>query len=79
MMEFIRFIFSSVWIWLGVVCLIAVIFAGIVKLVKALLHRRTIKIYRFDGENPKAKVVTEIENATAADVEQLTQEVDNGD
>lgn len=78
-MDFIRFIFSSVWIWLGLVCLIAVIFDGVVKLIKALLHRRTIKIYRFNGDNPKAKVVTEIENATAADVERLTQEASDGD
>lgn len=78
-MDFIKFIFSSVWIWLGVVCLIAVIFDGVVKLIKALLHRRTIKVYRFDGENPKAKVVTEIENATAADVEQVTRGVSDGD
>lgn len=78
-MDFIRFIFSSVWIWLGLVCLIAVIFDGVVKLIKALLHRRTIKIYRFNGDNPEAKVVTEIENATAADVERLTQEASDGD
>lgn len=78
-MDFIRFIFSNVWIWLGAVVLIAVIFDGIVKLIKAFLHRRTIKIYRFDGDNPKAKVVTEIENATAADVEQLAKETSDGD
>lgn len=78
-MDIIRFILSDFWIWLGTVCLIAVFFDGIAKLIKALLHRRTIKIYHFGSEKSKAEAVTVIENATAADVTQTTQEVSDGD
>lgn len=63
MMEFIRFIFSSFWIWLGFVTLVAVMLKYLVDLVKAIRSKRNIKVYNFGDRQ-----TVEIENATDKDV-----------
>ena len=64
MMDALRFIFSSFWIWLGFTTLVAVVLKYLVDAIKAIRNTRNVKIYTF--ENGRRTV--EIENATKADV-----------
>lgn len=64
MMDALRFIFSSFWIWLGFTTLVAVVLKYLVDAIKAIRNTRNVKIYTF--ENGNRTVV--IENATKADV-----------
>ena len=45
-MEFLRFIFSSFWVWLGFVVLIAAAGGAVVEIVKAVRSARKIAVYR---------------------------------
>ena len=45
-MEFLRFIFSSFWIWLGFVVLVAAAGGAVVEIVKAIHPARKITVYR---------------------------------
>jgi len=64
-MEFLRFIFSSFWVWLGFGALIAWTLTGISQIVKNC-HKsgRTIKAYQWIG----GRWTIEVKNATEADV-----------
>ena len=65
MMDALRFIFSSFWIWLGFTTLVAVVLKYLVDAIKAIRNTRNVKIYTFENGNRTA----EIENATKADVD----------
>ena len=65
-MEFIRFIFSSTWIFVGLIILLTVILDYLVKLVKAIRAGRKVKLYDF-GDNKSFTV--EVENAKQDDIE----------
>lgn len=69
-MEFFRFIFSSVWIFVGLLVLLAVILDYLVKLVKAIRAGRKVKLYDF-GDNKSFTV--EIENAKQDDIEYVVR------
>lgn len=45
-MEFLRFIFSSFWVWLGFVVLVAAAGGAVVEIVKAIHPARKIAVYR---------------------------------
>lgn len=45
-MEFLRFIFSSFWVWLGFVVLVAAEGGAVVEIVKAIRPARKIAVYR---------------------------------
>ena len=47
-MEFLRFIFSSFWVWLGFVVLVAAAGGAVVEIVKAIRPARKIEVYRTD-------------------------------
>lgn len=64
MMDALRFIFSSFWIWLGFTTLVAVVLKYLVDAIKAIHNTRNVKIYTFENGNR----TVEIENATKADV-----------
>ena len=64
MMDALRFIFSSFWIWLGFTTLVAVVLKYLVDAIKAIRNTRNVKIYTFENGNR----TMEIENATKADV-----------
>lgn len=64
MMDALRFIFSSFWIWLGFTTLVAVVLKYLVDATKAIRNTRNVKIYTFENGNR----TVEIENATKADV-----------
>lgn len=64
MMDALRFIFSSFWIWLGFTTLVAVVLKYLVDAIKAICNTRNVKIYTFENGNR----TVEIENATKADV-----------
>ena len=64
MMDALRFIFSSFWIWLGFTTLVAVVLKYLVDASKAIRNTRIVKIYTFENGNR----TEEIENATKADV-----------
>ncbi len=49
-MEFLRFIFSSFWVWLGFIILIAAVFGGVQETVKACKRNRKVTGYRV-GDN----------------------------
>ncbi len=49
-MEFLRFIFSSFWVWLGFIVLIAVAFGGVQETVKVCKRNRKVPGYRI-GNN----------------------------
>lgn len=63
-MEFWRFIFSSFWVWLGFVVLIATVFGGVQETVKACKRNRKVSGYRV-GQRWKL----DVENASADDVQ----------
>lgn len=67
MMEALRFIFSSFWIWLGFTTLVAVVLKYLVDAIKAIRNTRNVKIYIFENGNR----TVEIENASLADIEEL--------
>jgi hypothetical protein len=64
MMDALRFIFSSFWIWLGFTTLVAVVLKYLVDAIKAIRNTRNVKICTFENGNR----TVEIENATKADV-----------
>ena len=64
-MEFLRFIFSSFWVWLGFVILLSMIGGGVIELVKVCRRNRKVTGYRIDE-----RWHIEIEDASAADVQQ---------
>lgn len=64
MMDALRFIFLSFWIWLGFTTLVAVVLKYLVDAIKAIRNTRNAKIYTFENGNR----TVEIENATKADV-----------
>ena len=45
MMDALRFIFSSFWIWLGFTTLVAVVLKYLVDAIKAIRNTRNVKIY----------------------------------
>lgn len=61
-MEFLRFIFSSFWVWMGFAVLVYMAGNGIVAIVKALRRDRSVYVDRV-GERFAAK----IEGASAED------------
>lgn len=67
MMDALRFIFSSFWIWLGFTTLVAVVLKYLVDAIKAIRNTRNVKIYTFENGNR----TVEIENASLADIEEL--------
>lgn len=69
-MEFFRFIFSSVWVFLGLLVLVTVVLDYLVKLVKAIRAGRNVKLYDF-GDNKSFTV--EIENAKQDDIEYVVR------
>lgn len=58
-MEFLRFIFSSFWVWLGFLILVSMIGGGVIELVKACKRNRKVTVVRMG-----ASIHTTIENAT---------------
>lgn len=63
-MEFLRFIFSSFWVWLGFMLLVSMVGGGVIELVKVCKRGRRISGYRV-GQRWKL----DVENASAADVQ----------
>lgn len=61
-MEFLRFIFSSFWVWAGFLVLVAVVLNGAAELVKACKQSRKVAVYTMGGVRR-----VEIENATRGD------------
>lgn len=64
-MEFLKFIFSSPWIWLGFLILVCCVLKYMVDLVSALRAKR--KVHTFKTSDGSWQVL--IENATHNDVE----------
>lgn len=64
-MEFLKFIFSSPWIWLGFLILVCCILKYMVDLVSALRAKR--KVHTFKTSDGSWQVL--VENATHNDVE----------
>ena len=60
--EFLRFIFSSFWVWAGFLALVAVALSGAAELVKACKQSRKVAVYKV-GDVRRV----EIENATRRD------------
>lgn len=58
-MEFLQFIFSSFWVWLGFLILVSMIGGGVIELVKACKRNRKVTVVKMG-----ASVHTTIENAT---------------
>lgn len=64
-MEFLKFIFSSPWIWLGFLILVCCVLKYMVNLVSALRAKR--KVHTFKTSDGSWQVL--VENATHNDVE----------
>lgn len=64
-MEFLKFIFSSLWIWLGFLILVCCVLKYMVDLVSALRAKR--KVHTFKTSDGSWQVL--VENATHNDVE----------
>lgn len=64
-MEFLKFIFSSPWIWLGFLILVCCVLKYMVDLVSALRAKR--KVHTFKTSDGSWQVL--VENATHNDVE----------
>lgn len=62
-MEFIRFVFSSFWVWLGFIVLILSAAGAAAEIIKAAKQNRKVAVYRV-GDVKRV----EIENATRGDV-----------
>lgn len=54
-MEFLRFIFSSVWVWLGFLILTGLVIDGLREMIKACKRERTVEFERI-GSCVKLKV-----------------------
>lgn len=67
-MEFLKFIFSSPWIWLGFLILVCCVLKYMVDLVSALRAKR--KVHTFKTSDGSWQVL--VENATHNDVEAAT-------
>lgn len=63
-MEFLQFIFSSFWIWLGFVVLVAAAGGAVVEIVKAIHPARKIAVYRTGDV-----VRVEVEGAGRGDIQ----------
>lgn len=63
-MEFLRFIFSSFWVWLGFVIMLLMIGGGVIELAKACKRNRKVKGYRI-GQSWQV----EIEDASKEDAQ----------
>ena len=70
-MEFVRFIFASVWIWLGSFAILVFIISGILSIIKAAKHNKKISVFH-DRDDGQSAV---IENATMADVQWVVEHV----
>lgn len=74
-MEFLRFIFSSFWIWLGFVLLVALIAQQAVEMVKAIRPPKRAEAYRIGTrwqikiEGATRKDIAEVMRATGAAAE----------
>lgn len=66
-MEFLRFIFSSFWVWLGFIILLSMVGGGVIELVKACKRGRKVT-----GCRVGQRWHVEIENATAEDARSIT-------
>lgn len=62
-MEFLRFIFSSFWVWLGFVVLVAAAGVAVVEIVKTIHPARKIAVYRMGDV-----VRVEVEGAGRRDI-----------
>lgn len=58
-MEFLRFIFSSFWVWLGFMILVSMVGGGMIELAKACKRGRKVTAYQIDR-----RWRVEVENAT---------------
>lgn len=67
MMDALRFIFSSFWIWLGFTTLVAVVLKYLVNAIEAICRGRKVKIYNFENGNR----TVEIENASLDGIEEI--------
>ena len=63
-MEFLRFIFSSFWVWLGFIIMLSMIGGGMIELVKACKRNRKVSGYRV-GQRWKL----DVEKASAEDAQ----------
>lgn len=72
-MEFIRFIFSSFWVWAGFLVLVAVVLSGAAELVKACKQNRKVAVYTMGGVRR-----VEIENATRKDAAEAVRLQEGG-
>lgn len=75
MMDALRFIFSSFWIWLGFTFLVAVVLKYLVDAISALRGTRQVKVYAFED----GKQTVEVNNATAADVDSIVRITSHSD
>lgn len=65
MMDALRFIFSSFWVWLGFATLVLIVAGGLGYVIKALRSSREITIH----EEGVGRRTVEIKNASGADVD----------
>lgn len=73
MMEFVRFIFSDIWIWLGCFAMLVFTLSGITSIIKAVKPNKKISVFP-DKDGGQSAV---IENATLEDVKWVVQHVKN--
>lgn len=67
MIEVLRFIFSSFWIWLGFTTMVAVVLKYLADAIESICRGRKVKIYNFEN----GYHTVEIENASLADIEAI--------
>ena len=72
-MEFIRFIFSSIWVWLSFSVTLLLVLGGMTSIIKALRGSKKIRV-SYDENGRRVAV---IENATKADVQWVVEHVKN--
>jgi len=70
-MEFIRFIFSSIWVWLSFSVTLLLVLGGMTSIIKALRGSKKIRV-SYDENGRRVAV---IENATKADVQWVVEHV----
>ena len=63
-MEFLRFVFSSFWVWLGFIILVSVAGSGVIELVRACRRDRKVTVVRMGTQ-----VQMTVENATKEGVQ----------
>lgn len=68
-MEFLRFIFSSFWVWLGFVVLVTAAGETVAEIIKAIRPARKITVYRV-GES----VCVEVEGASRGDIQMAVKD-----